>query len=197
MRFLADRELRPLNLPELHGLKPIGLALGNGANGLEVALTESKAEPTETLLRAVWNARLAGRASPLLLVVLYDGKAALCGPAGDHPPAFVRLDAGKVERICLAALEEPDRHAALRFLHSAIPEVETPLSGVRNEGLFATHELQSGVPKRGDWAEATRKAQDCFNQRGQSLMQRLGFTLEPLPGPSYILRAAETKVAVA
>lgn len=133
----------------------------------------------------------------MLLVVLYDGKAALCGPAGDHPPAFAGLDPGKVERICAAALSEPDRHAALRFLHSAVPEVETPLSGVRNEGLFATHELQSGVPRRADWADATHKGEECLGLRGQPLVQRLGFTLEPLPGPSYILRAAETKVAVA
>jgi hypothetical protein len=197
MSFLADRELRPLNLPASHSLKPIGLALGSGANALEVAVTESTAVPTATVLRVVWRARLAGRATPLLLVVLYDGKVALCGPAGDHPPAFVGLDPGKVERICTAALGEPDRHATLRFLHSAVPEVETPLSGVRNEGLFATHELQSGVPSRPDWADAQHKAQDCLGLRGQSLIQRLGFTLEPLPGPSYILRAAETKVAVA
>jgi hypothetical protein len=197
MTFLANYELRPLNLPEAHDLKSVGLALGTGPNALEVAITESTTSPTVTTLRAVWKARLGGRATPLLLVILCDRKAALCGPSGDHPPAFVGLDAGKVERICRAALEEPDRHAALRFLHSAIPEVETPLSGVRNEGLFATHELQSGVPKRGDWAGATKKGQECVQLRGQGLVQRLGFTLEPLPGPSYILRAAETKVAVA
>jgi hypothetical protein len=197
MAILSDRELRPLNLAEAHGVRPVGLALGNGPNALEVAITESTSAPTVTTLRAVWKARLGGRATPLLLVVLYDSKAALCGPSGDHPPAFIGLDASKVERICKAALDEPDRHAALRFLHSSIPEVETPLSGVRNEGLFATHELQSGVPKRADWAEAAHKGQDCLRLRGQPLIQRLGFTLEPLPGPSYILRAAETKVAVA
>jgi hypothetical protein len=197
MSFLADRELRALNIPEGHGLRTIGLALGNGANALEVAVTEGSVTPTATLLRTVWKARLAGRATPLLLVVLYDGKAALCGPSGDHPHALVGLDPGKVERICRAALEEPDRHSALRFLHSAIPEVETPLSGIRNEGLFATHELQSGVPKRADWAEAALKGQDCLRLRGQSLIQRLGFTLEPLHGPSYLLRAAETRVALA
>lgn len=39
MSFLADRELRPLKLPEAHDLQPVGLALGNGANALEVAVT--------------------------------------------------------------------------------------------------------------------------------------------------------------
>lgn len=197
MSFLADREIRPLSLPTTHNLKPIGLILGKGASALEVAVTESATEPTATILRTVWKARLAGRATPVLLVVLYDGKAALCGPSGEHPPAFIGLNTGRVERICKAALDEPTRHAALRFLHSAIPEVETPLSGIRNEGLFATHELQIGVPQRPDWTEATGKAQDCIQLRGQSLIQHLGFTLEALPGPSYILRTAETKVAIA
>jgi len=184
-------------LPEPHELRAVGLALGNGPNALEVAIAASAEAPTATTLRTVWKARLGGRATPLLLVVLYDCKAALCGPIGDHPPAFVGLDPSRVERICSAALEEPDRHSALRFLHSAIPEVETPLSGIRNEGLFATHELQSGVPQRADWAEAAHKGQDCLRLRGQPLIQGLGFTLEPLPGPSYILRAAETRVALA
>lgn len=197
MDFLASHELRPLNLPEAHHLRPVGLALGNGPNALEVAVAESPSAPTVTSLRAVWKARLGGRATPLLLVVLYDGKAALCGPAGDHPSAFVGLDVTKVERICKAALDEPDRHSALRFLHSAIPEVETLLSGVRNEGLFATHELRFGVPRRQDWAVAMNRGLECLKLRGQPLIQKLGFTLEPLPGPSYILRAAETKVALA
>jgi hypothetical protein len=82
MSFLADRELRPLNLPEPYDLKSVDLALGNGPNALEVAVTESTSTPTLSTLRAVWKARLGGRATPLLLVVLYDGKAALCGPAG-------------------------------------------------------------------------------------------------------------------
>src|SRR5208283_6076997 len=109
MAILSDRELRPLNLAEAHGVQPVGLALGDGPNALEVAITESTSAPTVTTLRAVWKARLGGRATPLLLVVLYASKAALCGPSGDHPPAFIGLDASKVERICKAALDEPDR----------------------------------------------------------------------------------------
>lgn len=197
MPFLDAHDLRPLALPEPRGLRPVGLALGKGANALEVAIAESTGKPAVAALRAVWKARHAGRASPVVLVVLYDGKAALCGPAGENPPAFLNLDQGKVERICRTALEEPDRHSALRFLHSAIPEVEARLSGLRNEGLFATHELESGVPKRPDWAEANGKAQPLLKLRGKALVEKLGFSLEALPGPASILRAAESKVAIA
>lgn len=175
----------------------MGLALGKGSNALEVAIAESAGAPTVGTLRGVWKARHGGRASPVVLVVLYDGKAALCGPAGENPPAFLNLDQGKVERICRTALKEPDRHTALRFLHSAIPEVEARLSGLRNEGLFATHELEYGVPKRPDWAEAKRQAQPLLKLMGKALIEKLGFSLEALPGPASILRAAESKVAIA
>jgi hypothetical protein len=60
-----------------------------------------------------------------------------------------------VERICRAALAEPDRNAALRFLSTVIPEADAPLPGLRNEGLFATHELQRGLPMKGaQWSDA-------------------------------------------
>src|SRR5207248_1304444 len=114
--FLSNREQRPLALAEERGLKPLGLVLGKGSSGLEVAITRSDSAPNLTALRAVWKARLAGRVSPLLVIALYDDKAALCGPSGEQPPAFTGLDRGTVERICSTGLDEPDRHAAVRFL---------------------------------------------------------------------------------
>jgi hypothetical protein len=140
MSFLPDIEQRALTLPEPHGLQPIGLALGQGPNALEVAIASSPTKPTSASLRAAWKGRLAGRATPLLLVALYDGKAAVCGPASDSPAVFVDKEPGRIERLCAAALAEPDRHAAIRFLNSAIPELESKTSGIRNEGLFASHE---------------------------------------------------------
>ena len=135
--FLSDMNLRPLNLSEERGLKPIGLFLGNGPNALEVAITESSVAPPLSTLRAAWKSRLAGRATPLILVSVYGQKAALCGPAGEPPPAFVGIDLQRVERICRSALSEPDRHSALRFLHTCIPDVEAPLAGLRNEGAYS------------------------------------------------------------
>ena len=132
MSFLSNIELRPISLSGLEGSGSVGLALGKGPNALEVAVATASFAPSATLLRTVWKNRVAGRATPLLLVVLYDGRVAICGPAGDPPPTYSGLDPDKVERLCAAALEEPNRNAALRLLYSAIPQVDAPLFGLRN-----------------------------------------------------------------
>lgn len=102
-----------------------------------------------------------------------------------------------VERLCRTALAEPDRHAASRFLRAAIPELETSLPGLRNEGLFATHELARGVPQRPDWTQARQAAVPLLALRGTRLIDALGFRAERLPGNAYILRAGDRSVAVA
>jgi hypothetical protein len=198
MSFLFDFDLRPLELGDGRAFRPVGLALGKGAQPVEVAVIEASHRPSLPDLRTLWKARLKGRATPLLMVALYDGHAAICGPTGDQPPAFADLDPELVERICRAALEEPDRHAALRRLHSVIPNVEAPLAGLRNEGLFATHELEHDVRRRADWPEATSRATPVLRERGESLLRALGFTVEPLTaGPGSILRAAGTRTGLA
>jgi hypothetical protein len=198
MTFLSDHDLRPLELGDGRAFKPVGLALGKGAQAVEVAVLAADRRPSVSDLRALWKARLKGRATPLLLVALYDGRAAICGPAGEQPPAFADLDPELAERICRAALEEPDRHAALRRLHSVIPNVEAPLAGLRNEGLFATHELEHDVRRRPDWSDANSRATPLLKERGEALLRALGFTVEPLTaGPGSILRAAGTRTALA
>jgi hypothetical protein len=192
--ILTNRLPPPLNL-QLNWGHP--LYLGKGPNALEVAVYRGGAAPTIAALRAVWKARLAGRATPLLTVILSAHEAALCGPAGDVAPAFKGLQQDRVERLCRAALAEPDRHSALRFLNSVIPETEAPISGVRNEGLFATHELRYGAQRSAPWAKAQVESGKITHLRDRALIEALGFKLEPHPGPVTILRAAETRTAVA
>ena len=195
--FLADIELRPFRLADEPGLVPVGLAIGQGRGGLEVAVTRADHRPTQQVMRAVWNARLGGRAVPLLLVALHGDRAALCGEHGDDPPVYLDLDRGMVERLCRTALAEPDRHAASRFLRAAIPELESPLPGLRNEGLFATHELARDVPQRRDWADAQARAAPLLALRRQQLLGALGYQIETLPGHAAILRTGDNKIAVA
>ncbi len=198
MTFLDDIELRPLEIGDGRAFHPVGLALGKGAQPVEVAVLAADRRPSVSDLRALWKARLKGRATPLLVVALYDGRAAICGPAGDQPPAYTDLDPDLVERICRAALEEPDRHAALRRLHAAIPNVQASLAGLRNEGLFATHELEHDVRRRPDWPDANSRATALLKERGEALLRALGFSVEPLTaGPGSILRAAGTRTALA
>jgi hypothetical protein len=194
--FLEGIPLRPVKLAG-SSFEPLGLALGRGSSALEVVVARSRGEPGKPALRSAWKARKGGRAAPLLLVVLYDGRASLCGPSGEDAPAYVDLDPGQVERICREALEQPDRHAALRALRDSLPAVESRLGGIRNEGFLATHELEYGARQRTDWLEAGEKARRILKRRGQDLLKGLGFEIEPCDQVTSILRAGERKVAVA
>src|SRR3970040_1429846 len=93
-RFLDGLSLRPVSLPPGVPFTAVGLALGQGASPLEVLVASSGAAPNATTLRSAWKARNSGRAAPLLLIVLHDDRASLCGPAGEDPPAYVALDRG-------------------------------------------------------------------------------------------------------
>jgi len=197
MTFLAEREPRPVVLPEPLGFQRLDLYMGRGASALEVTVARLGARPTAAAIRSAWGNRRGGRPTPVVLVALYNSRAAVVGPAGDTPPAYLDVEPSKVERICAAALDEPDRHAALRFLTNALPELQSATSGLRNEGLFATHELVSGVPSRTDWAAATASATPLLTLRERELLRRLGFAVEPLEGPAYVLRAADTRTALA
>lgn len=196
--FLDGVALRSVSLPARSPLRAVGLALGQGASPLEVLIAEAATPPAATALRSAWKARNGGRAAPLLLVALHDNHhASLCGPAGDDPPAYLSLDRGQVERICREALEQPDRHAALRALRDVLPSLDSDLAGIRNEGFLATHELRAGVPQRQDWEDAGRKVRGALTKRGTDLLRALGFGVERHDGATSILRAGERKVAVA
>jgi hypothetical protein len=160
-KFLIAHEARfPWSLPESVppglGIELIAAFTGRGAHALEVALATVERRPRADELRCVWAGRYGKAPSPLLLVAAYkveDGwNAAICGPVGDEPPAEGGLELGEVERIASAALGEPSRHAAIRFLGSIWAELETELPGLRNQGMFAAHELREGLPLRGDWS---------------------------------------------
>jgi Eco57I restriction-modification methylase len=197
MTFLSDHDLRPLELADARAFRAVGLALGKGAQPVEVAIIEASHRPSLSDLRTLWKARLKGRATPLLMVALYDGRAAICGPTGEQPPAYADLDPELVERICRAALGEPDRHAALRRLHAVIPNVRAPLAGLRNEGLFAGHQLER-VREGLDWVKAASSGRAVIGERGEALLRALGFSVEPLAaGPGAVLRSAGTRTALA
>ena len=197
MSFLAGFPLRSIHHKETYALPISGLILGEGTQPLEVLISRTTHRPPLSDIRASWKARHGGRATPVLLIVLYGEKAALCGPIGDPPSIYVDLDPARVECICRSALEAPDRHAALRFLHIALPGVESNIPGLRNEGLFATHEVEQGIRVRPDWPRANERARHILPRRGRPLLEALGFSVEPLPGPTSILRAAKTKIAIA
>ena len=195
--FLSDLMPRSWTPAAAHRLNPVGLFIGHGTSAIEVAVARSTTQPSRTALLDSWKARRAGRAAPVLLVVLHQGGAGLCGPSGEEPPVYLKTPAGQVERLCREAIQQPDRHAALRFLTQALPSLETALPGLSNAGLLALHELQHGAPKRTDWPAAGRKATKVVGQRGQDLLTALGFQVERLDNLTSLLRSGDRRTALA
>jgi hypothetical protein len=201
--FLDGRQFRPVSPPPNFPFEVVGLALGQGAAGLEVLVTRTARAPAVTAVRSAWKMRQGNRAAPLVLVVLLGESAAMCGPAGNDPPAYPDVDVGQAERICREALAQPDRHAALRSLRDTLPAVESALPGVRNQGFLATHESIEGVKRdeawRSKWEDAGRRARVALGQRGDALLRSLGFKIEAMDRVTSLLRAGESgkKVAVA
>ena len=195
--FLTDLAPRSWMLSSSHEFRPVGLFIGKGTSAIEVAVARSSARPSRTALLGTWKARRAGRATPVLLVVLHRDGASFCGPAGENPPIYLQMAVGQVERLCREAIRQPDRHAALQFLAQALPSLETALPGLNNAGLLALHELQHGAPRRTDWASAGRKAAGVVGRHGQDLLHSLGFQVERLDNLTKLLRSGDRRTALA
>ena len=197
VEFLSDILSRPWSPDGKSGLQPAGLFVGQGASALEVAVAQTSDASTRSKLVEIWKARKGRRAAPLLLIVLHSGGASITGATGEVPPVYENMDVGQVERLCREALAQPDRHAALRLLSQALPSLETALPGLTNEGLLALHELEHGVPKRGDWAEAKSKARSALNRHDGDLLGALGFRVERLDNLTSLLRSGDQRAALA
>ena len=177
------------------------LHLGEGANPLEVAVAWCPRRPALSEVRALWEKRKNKRASPVLCVVLYHEssvwQACLCGPSGDDPRVVFDFDVGQTTRLCSAALEEPNRHAAVRFLLESIPDDQGSLLGLRNVGMFATHHLRSGVPQRSDWEAACGEGRDLLGLSDRQLVEGLGYAIERRDTTTSLLRADGAAYAIA
>ncbi|TIL94647.1 MAG: hypothetical protein E5Y73_11085 [Mesorhizobium sp.] len=196
--FLEEFQPRPL-AQTADGLRPTALYIGPGQLGLEVAVYTATTKPASASLMKAWKDRRGGRSTPLLVVALHAGKAWLCGPSGEDLPIHAAKDVGSIERLCAAALKQPDRHAALLFLAQALPSLDTVAPGLRNEGLFALHELTGDAPSRSDWQQHAQRAQSALQDgaEGQDLLRRLGYTVERLDNMTHILRGADRRLALA
>jgi hypothetical protein len=176
------------------GLEAQEFFVGRGSGALEVAWATASARPTFEGVRKLWRTRQGGRASPVLLVVVFPAtggeRAFVCGPAGDVPPVHGDFDLDRVERLCLAALDEPDRHSALRLVTGLLPDIGSSVPGLRNTGLLATHELVADVPTRHDWTAASRIARPLLNKQGRALVEALGFGIDAMGAGASLLSLA-------
>ena len=181
------------------GLKTEFVFIGSGDHGLEVALANSSSRPKVEDVRKLWKLRHAGRPSPVLLVVTHDSKATICGPVGDNPPVISDLGSDQVERLCSAALTEPNRHSAVRFLVAMLDGLHTTelLPGIRNMGMLATHEMRTGVPVRSDWELSCKRGKKLLSLKGRQLVESLGFGIQTLSTTSSVLTINSSKRVVA
>ena len=185
VHFLADYDGR-----ELPWVKPTGTSaafetdrvlFGEGDNALEVAVASARGgQPKADELRTLFKKRQAGRPAPVLLVVAYapangEKLAAVVGTSGDPAPV-TGLQVDRLERVCASALAEPDRHSAVRTIERLLISLkDQQFPGLVNSGLFASHELHTGVPARPDWEAARQAALPILGTRGLELIHALGY----------------------
>ena len=180
------------------GDRPAKLFLGNGPLALEVVEVPFGGQPPITDLRALFRGRAGRRAAPVLIVAAWgNARAAVSGPTEHNLIEHQDLPMEQVEAVCRKALEADGRHTAIRLLHQLLPQLETPIPGLRNGGLFAMQELKRGVPARADWGLAVKEGRALRMLRGRALIQGLRFTTAELPGPTMLLLAGDRKTAVA
>ena len=200
--FLAARpDRRTWEIPEggRAAFEAAGSFIGPGNPPFEVAVARCVSKPNVSDVRTLWKRRKGATPSPLLLVILYGEHVALCGPVGEDPAPVMDLEVKQVERLATAALDAPDRLIATALVRDALQQLETDLPGLRNEGMFATHELRKGVRARSDWEVMREWGAKILGQRGKELVTALGFTIEQLATNISVLRVKDqgTRVAVA
>jgi hypothetical protein len=198
--------VRPTGLPPALATEFVKIGPGMGSvGGLEVALSVTvpdTAIPKADDVRRLWAARWGHRAAPVVLVAAHqtpagEWKASICGTK-DDPAVISGLDLAQVERICDAVLNAPDPANAERTLHRLlVGQKDQLVAGLTNAGLFASHELGYGVPKRPDFASAQAQAAPLLFQRGPALIKGLGYTLTPFGSTAAILSVDGANRAIA
>ena len=200
MNFLSQLTKRRYTNELPTGLTAEGLFTFEKAdNPLEVALVSAREKPKRKDLATAWRTRRGGRATPVLLVAIYgdETKASLCGPSGENPAILEGIDVGQAERLAGSALSLPDRLSAQRFLHDALPTLETVLPGIVNEGMLALHNLMTTARSRADWVRAGQQSKEVAKRSGEELLKALGYSVEKLDNLTKVLLSAGKRAALA
>lgn len=204
-QFLGDADVQDIPWSKPSGapaaLQTERVLIGEGRDGLEVALATAERAPKVEDVRRLWSQRWGRRAAPVALVVAYpDGsgwKAAVCGTK-DDPAVLTGLELAQVERICAAALGAPDGAQADRTIHRLlVGQKDQLVAGLTNGGLFASHELRTGVPQRKDWSTSRRDGAALLALRGPDLIGGLGYKSAPYGSTAHILSRDGANRAVA
>ena len=212
MNFLKDQPSQgPWTLdPNKHksNLNPGNYWLGKYGKGnvaLEVIHATFNRQPPRNDVRNAWKNHWNDRPAPVLLIATYtaDGQqlASVCGPTEQKKlPVWERVPLKQAEQLAKAALNASDRDNAINLIRDALPELNSPLPGVINRGLFSTHHLVNRATDRDDWDEIVQEAHQLYGRKDKDLVQGLGFAVENLTDRASILRdkdGEQVKQAVA
>ena len=206
--FLEDYDgnvlswLRPAGTPVAFETDRVLFGQGDSAIEVAVASLAQPGQPKAEDLRALFKKRQAGRPAPVVLVVFYDAPnagllGAVVGTTGDPAPVS-GLQVDRLERVCASVLAEPDRHSAVRAFDRLIASLKDQQSpGLVNSGLFASHELRTGVPARADWEASRAAALPLLGMRGLPLIHALGYETAPRGSTAIVLTHGGHSRAVA
>lgn len=166
--------------------------LGQGDQPLNVSLATADEAPSETDVRRVHSERQGHAAAPLLLVVTYPRtaptRALVTGPTATEQH-LVELSVDQARRLSTAALLEPTRHFAERYLRRRLDVQMDEQPWLLNRGLFATHELVNGARSLRGWSVAASTGQGVLGLSTREALGELGLELEP-KGETTLLRDA-------
>ena len=183
-------------LPWRHTVGPIAAAeilRGSIETELVVVDAECSHKPNQADLHGLWRARSKGGVTPVLVAVKYtegDEKlVAFLGLMEDSVPVF-GLERGLADQLVHDAVQATSAtrlHAEMRRRLTSLAGVA---SGVRNEGLFASHVL--GLqPSETQWVALCAASAQLVASRGEQLLEVLGFTVEPVPDGAVLRSAGE------
>lgn len=186
------------------GIRLSQLWAGPGVPPLEIGELLASAAPSDSMLRECWQARLRGRAIPLLL--FWDGpsgEVSICGPdqgPRGEPAGIARMARAAAEVILRQVLAVPAREAVGAYL-SAVARTQGTggVPGLRNRQLLSTHYLTSALRRQRavEWADWSSRAQELAGASGPALFRRLGYSVDARPRGELLLGVGGQPVAVA
>lgn len=165
---------------------------GHDDTSLTVVLAAAPGRPSRTDVRGLLRVRSGGGVSPILVTVEFPSASGRAFSVLGLDEDAVQVD--DLEPALVAQLV----HDALRAtspsgLHAEVLRRLQSLgaggaSGVRNEGLFASHALDQ-KPTEPGWASLCEYARPLLGRRGVPLLHGLGYSLEEVP-EGTVLREA-------
>lgn len=164
-------------------------------NEFEVCLVTRNDSVNNAKLIEIHKERAKNSTRQVTIVVSFNGKAQIYGPALDRQALTVPEQ--QAQRVLQAALQDRDFLSARRSMVGFLDSYgNSEMAGVKNKGLFASHHLRENLPQRSDWNTLKAQGAKIAKKRHNDLITALGFTVAKHEKNTQILTAngAESRV---